>query len=114
MRKAFGKNTRQPEMNYVCSIKYPLVSDEILEKMYKTEGVLCVRQTENKAARQKREEGFCEVIFGGRKKSAELKMDLERLKNNFPDITEEIFYNTALDMIEKLDQQTSIRLPEVP
>ena len=101
---AFGKNTRHPEMNYVCSIKYPLVSDEILEKMYKTEGVLCVRQTENKAARQKREEGFCEVIFGGRKKSAELKMDLERQKNNFPDITEEAFYNTALDMIEKLDQ----------
>ena len=56
----------------------------------------------NKKARQHREEGFCEVIFGARDSLEELKNDLENLKKNFPELIEPEFYKKALEMLGTL------------
>ena len=84
------------------AFKFPLLSDEVLQKLYEFPSVLHVSQTENEAARQRRECGFCEVIFGGRNSPCELRSDLEKLASSFPDVIEPAFYKNAVEMIDVL------------
>ena len=57
----------------------------------------------NKKARQRREEGFCEVVLGGRNSIQELKADLENLNKNFQEIIEPSFYKKALEMLKEIN-----------
>ena len=86
----------------VMAFKFPLLSDEVLQKLYEVPSVLHVSQTENEAARQRRECGFCEVIFGGRNSPCELRSDLEKLASSFPEVIEPVFYKNAVEMIDVL------------
>ena len=99
---AFCKNQRNTRLKYVCSIKFPVVTEEMQEKLFNFESVLYVRQMQNKNARQHREEGFCEVIFGAKNSAQELKNDLENLKSSFPEIMEEEFYRKAKELMKFL------------
>lgn len=99
---AFAKNEKKPELKYVIDMKFPVLSSEMRQKLYDFESVLFVRQMFNKKARQHREEGFCEVIFGARNSLPELENDLEKLKENFPEIIEPEFYKKTLEMLDEL------------
>lgn len=100
---ASGRNEKNPEMKYVADIKFPVVSSEMQKKLYEADGVLFVRQMLNKKARQRREEGFCEVVLGGRNSIQELKADLENLNKNFQEIIEPSFYKKALEMLKEIN-----------
>lgn len=100
---AFCRNKKNPSLKYVIDMKFPVLSSEMQKKLYDFESILFVRQMFNKKARQHREEGFCEVIFGARDSLKELKDDLENLKENFPEIIEPEFYKKALEMLKLLD-----------
>ncbi len=99
---ALQKNKKEQNLKYVCSIKFPIVKEEIQQKLFDFKNVFYVRQIQNKNARQHREEGFCEVIFGKEENPKELKNDLENLKNSFLDIMEKDFYEKAIKMIDFL------------
>ncbi len=99
---AFCMNEKNPPLKYVIDLKFPVLSSEMQKKLYDYESVLFVRQMFNKKARQHREEGFCEVIFGARDSLEELKNDLENLKKNFPELIEPEFYKKALEMLKQL------------
>ena len=96
---AFRQNEKNPSLKYVIDMKFPVLSSEMQKKLYDFESVFFVRQMFNKKARQHREEGFCEVIFGARNSLSELENDLEKLNQNFPEIIEPEFYKKALEML---------------
>lgn len=90
-----GENCSQ----YVFDFKLPLLTQDQFEAVKKFPSLKYICQTENLAARQLREQGFCEIIFGGTETLAELKENLEQLKKNYPEIIEEIFFENALKML---------------
>ncbi|WP_191013606.1 ATP-grasp domain-containing protein [Treponema zioleckii] len=102
-----GENKKNPEREQERSetngvfinIKYPLLNEETIKKMKALPFVHYVSQTENKAARQIREQGYCEVILGGKNK-ADLEKKLFELKETFGG--EEIFFKNAKDLLLKI------------
>ena len=102
LNTAFLKNKETSELKYVVDMKFPVLSSEMQKKLYDFESVIFVRQMFNKKARQHREEGFCEVIFGARNSLDTLEDDLEKLKKNFPEIIEPDFFKKALEMLDEL------------
>lgn len=90
----------------VIDIKFPILEDEQLEKLSKFPNVIYISQTKNDDAKQIRESGFCEVIFGGRETFLELDNDLESLKKEFQDIIELSFYEKAKEMLKKLNHSS--------
>ena len=60
--RAVSDNFENVKLKPVINKKIPLQSPEELEKLSKNENVLFISQIENKAAKQERERGFCEVI----------------------------------------------------
>lgn len=91
-----------PDGKLVMSCKFPPLDEAELLRLKDTPGVLHVSQTANDAARQRRECGFCEVIFGGREAAGELLSDLRRLRAAFPDSAEPSFFDTAEKMLALL------------
>ena len=63
---------------------------------------MSVSQTVNDAAKQQRECGFCEVVTGGTDSIVELSECLEKIKDAFPEVMEDVFYEKAKEMIELL------------
>ena len=59
-----------------------------------------VNQIENRAARQIREQGYCEVIVTGETRD-ELLENLFDLRERFSDVVEEHFFETAIFLGEK-------------
>ncbi len=53
------------ELKDVVNKKIPLQTEEELEKLSQDEDILFLSQIENKAAKQEREKGFCEIIVRG-------------------------------------------------
>lgn len=100
---AFLQNEKNPKMKYVLDLKFPVLGSEMLKKLSEFKSVLFVRQMLNKKARQHREEGFCEVIFGGRASLQELENDLQNLKENFQEIIEPAFFEKARKMLDELN-----------
>lgn len=91
-----------PAEKLVMSCKFPPLDEAEFLRLKNTPGVLHVSQTVNDAARQRRECGFCEVIFGGRTKAQELLSDLHRLRAAFPNSAEPAFFDTAEKMLSLL------------
>lgn len=68
--------------------------------MSKQKFVCGVNQIENKEARQLREVGYSEVIFGQNETINGTMENLETLKSLFPEEMEMIFYNNARKLAE--------------
>ena len=86
---------------FVINIKFPLLTEERLSEIYAFDFVQFVHQIENKAAKQIREKGYCEVIFTGTDKR-DLLENLETLKQKFPLETETEFVSAAKTLLEKI------------
>lgn len=92
----------QQEHSYVMNLKFPLLEKEKLNELANLEFVYGVNQIENKEAKQLREVGYSEVIFGQRKTLSEVLSDLDKLNKLFPDDMEQIFYSNALKLAQEI------------
>lgn len=63
--KAVTTGLENIELKDVVNKKIPLQTEEELEKLSQDEDILFLSQIENKAAKQEREKGFCEIIVRG-------------------------------------------------
>ena len=83
------------------NIKFPIMPKERLLELKALPYVAFVNQIENRAARQIREQGYCEVIVTGETRAALLE-NLCDLRERFSDVAEEHFFETALSLCDKL------------
>ena len=87
------------EFPLYLNIKFPHLSEEQMRALFALPFVKYLCQTKNDAARQFREMGFCEILFGGVFSPQELLEQLEEIKTRFPEVIEISFYETAKKMI---------------
>lgn len=87
---------------FIMNIKFPLLTQEELIKLNSLNFVYYVNQIQNLNAKQIRELGYTEVIFGGTKTVAELMEQLEILRNTFGPKMELVFYNNAKKLVKEL------------
>ncbi|MDE5775504.1 MAG: hypothetical protein K2H67_01330, partial [Treponemataceae bacterium] len=90
------------EFPLYLNIKFPHLSEEQMHALFVLPFVKYLCQTKNDAARQFREMGFCEILFGGVFSPQELLAQLEEIKTRFPEVIEISFYETAKKMIASL------------
>lgn len=90
------------EFPLYLNIKFPHLSEEQMRALFALPFVKYLCQTKNDAARQFREMGFCEILFGGVFSPQELLSQLEEIKARFPEVIEISFYETAKKMIASL------------
>ncbi len=84
------------------NIKFPNLTREQMKALYELPFVHYLCQTDNDAAKQRREMGFCEILIGGGENPRELCVQLEEIEEKFPDIIEPAFFDTAKKMISSL------------
>lgn len=84
---------------YVFDFKLPLLTGEQFESVKKFQSLKYICQTENLAARQLREQGFCEIIFGASSSLMELEQSLEQLKKEYSSLIEPVFFENAMNML---------------
>ena len=84
------------------NIKFPHLSEGQMRALFVLPFVKYLCQTKNDAAKQFREMGFCEILFGGVFSPQELLAQLEEIKARFPEVIEISFYETAKKMISSL------------
>ena len=96
----------QKQLKPTMNIKFPLLSLADLTALSQKRYIAHISQTENKAAAQEREKGYCEVIFTA-DTFDELKADLEDIKNSFPNLVEKEFIEKAKDMLVSYMQDLS-------
>lgn len=89
------KNGNTPSM----SLKFPILSAEVLKKLGEVPFVRHVSQTVNDQAKQNREHGYCEVVLNA-KNFAELKENLIKLDREFSAYMEKSFFQTGLRLLE--------------
>ncbi|SEP84440.1 ATP-grasp domain-containing protein [Treponema bryantii] len=78
-----GENTADVN-KYVLNLKLPLVSESQMKEILKLPGVRLLNQTNDLAAKQEREKGFCECIIVDEQKSV-LEKTVARLCELFPE-----------------------------
>lgn len=81
------------------NIKFPNLTPEQMKALYQLDFVHYLCQTDNDAAKQRREMGFCEILIGGSPVPQELLAQLKEIEEKFPDIIEPAFFDTAKKMI---------------
>lgn len=79
----------------VMNLKFPLLDEGLLKKLSSVDFVYAVNQIENNEAKQLREVGYAEVIFGQTLSLDETMSDLETLNKLFSDKMEKKFYDNA-------------------
>ena len=93
--------TSPKKLRKVMNFKLPLLPHELMEKISGYDFVSQVTQIENYAATQKREVGYAEVIMTG-DTFEELMKNLRKLKEDLPEAIEDIFFENAAKIIDKL------------
>ena len=81
------------------NIKFPNLTPEQMEALYALPYVHYLCQTDNDAAKQRREMGFCEILIGGSPKPDDLLLQLKEIEEKFPKIIEPTFFDTAKKML---------------
>ncbi|MBO7123973.1 MAG: ATP-grasp domain-containing protein [Treponema sp.] len=91
------------------NIKFPNLNLEQMKALYALPYVRYLCQTDNDAAKQRREMGFCEILFGGSDKPQDLSAQLDEIKEKFPEIVEPGFFETAKKMLDLLRRDNTDR-----
>ena len=84
-----------------ANIKFPILPKERLLELKALPYTAFVNQIENRATRQIREQGYCEVIVTSETRD-ELLENLCDLRERFSDVAEEHFFERALSLCDKL------------
>ena len=69
---------------FVMSLKLPLMTEEKIKEIQKLDGVRLLNQTNDLAAKQEREKGFCECIIAAQEKSL-LQKAVASFEERFPE-----------------------------
>lgn len=93
------------DFSFVMNLKFPVLEEPLLKKMSELDFVYAVNQIENNGAKQLREAGYAEVIFGQTKTLSETMAELERLNELFPQHMEQIFYNNAKKLAAEIEKK---------
>ena len=101
LKTAGIRNKDEQKENFVLNIKFPLLTEEEMKELSKKNFVKKVYQTENLAAKQEREKGYCVVILTSSAKE-NLSQDIKKLSEVLPQKTEKIFFETALELAKKI------------
>ena len=96
--KIENEKMKKERFQFALNIKFPILSDENLQKLKSLPFVAFVNQIENHAARQIREQGYCEVIVTGETKE-NLRENLSMLREKFSAVCEDAFFETAMALI---------------
>lgn len=83
----------------VCNFKIPIMSPADLRKIASLPSIRVVRQLENKAARQKREVGYSEIIIEGEAGFASITRHLKELESLFPGSVDPAFFAKLEEMV---------------
>ena len=83
---------------FSLNIKFPILDEKRLLKLKAVPYVAFVNQIENHAARQIREQGYCEVILCGKTRE-ELRENMTDLRERFSDVCEAAFFDKALELL---------------
>ncbi len=86
------------ENGLVMALKLPILSDKEIEELKNFDFILKISQVINDAAKQRRECGYCEIIF----KLDKNKTQLYALKDKIPHLIDEGFYKQALEMCKTI------------
>ena len=92
------ENLWQENPPLYLNIKFPNLTPEQMKAFYELPYVHYLCQTDNDAAKQRREMGFCEILIGGSPDPSRLCEQLEEIEKKFPDIIEPAFFDTAKKM----------------
>lgn len=98
---ALDKNQIHKELNAVCNFKLPILDDKQFELLHNIPFIKRIRQIHNKAAKQEREQGYCEIIFTAPNIPA-LMHNLETLNQEFPHLIEPVFLQNARNMVGRI------------
>lgn len=83
---------------FVMNMKFPLLTKENLQKLKALPYAVNVSQINNLEAKQLREAGYAQIVFGKTATIEELFLQLEDIKKSFPDNMENIFYKNAINL----------------
>lgn len=97
-----GSGLWQENPPLYLNIKFPNLTPEQMKALYQLDFVHYLCQTDNDAAKQRREMGFCEILIGGSPVPQELLAQLKEIEEKFPQIIEPAFFDTAKKMISLL------------
>lgn len=93
---------KETSSGFVMNMKFPILTEQETSLLYKLDFVHYVNQIENHNAKQLREVGYAEVIFGNTKTLSELMNQLEIIKQTLPEKMEIIFYENAQKLTKLL------------
>lgn len=80
---------------FVMNLKFPLLKPEQLDELSEKKYVMAVNQIENREAKQLREVGYTEIIFGGDEKLDDTMCKLDELNGQFSEVMEPVFFKNA-------------------
>lgn len=93
-----GIAPKTPQFLNTLNIKFPILERRKLQELKALPYVAFVNQIENHAAKQIREQGYCEVILCGETREI-LRENLLDLKEKFADFIEEGFFDKAEELL---------------
>lgn len=99
---ALAKQNESSELKCVCNFKLPLISEDKMNELYKLPFIKYINQINNISAKQLRERGYCEIIFGGTSSFKELQDQLDLIAQKFPEIIEPVFLQNAKELFNKI------------
>ena len=83
-RSSLGNFSYQTTGVHLLNVKLPLLNEELMDKVLQIPGVCMLNQSNDLAAKQEREKGFCECIITA-DSPEEIKKTLKELKVLFPE-----------------------------
>ena len=87
--------------DFVLNIKFELLDKNIIDEISALNFVKYISQTEDKAAKQEREKGYCEIVISGKSKE-DLTNNLNKLEKEFGQYSEEDFFEDGRKLISQL------------
>lgn len=96
----------EEKLGLTLNIKFALMDEENLKRAKEFPCVKFVSQTENSAAKQLREKGYCEIVLEA-ETAEELKDALKALQKEFGTENEAQFCETAVSLIEQIEAENS-------
>lgn len=103
IKNALNPNQGNENPKYFCgNIKYSLLPKETLKELSELPFVSSVMQIYNNQAKQEREKGYCEVIFGKSTTKDGFVKEINLLQEKTAHLTKDSFFDTALKMCELL------------
>lgn len=82
----------------VFAFKLPIIDEQTIAELRNYPFIKHISQVVNDAAKQRRECGYCEIIFTGNT-ADQLKENLDILKEKYPDLIDKGFYESAQKML---------------